>query len=320
MGSNDMVSLMALDLADLCNLKIVNTDIYSSGGSLWTRNDYTHSTTNPIRWLDETRLLTLVKEEDPDFVVVNSGGTSITKATLNMMRKRGIVTVGISLSDPDVFPEHGKWYSESYDLFYTNSLYALGNMYVGRSNSRLLPFAASTRLHRPMPAVERAYDVVVVGHARPDRIRVVRRLEKHFAVGLYGRGWHRQSKEVHGDDHVRALNSGRLYLSFPQTFAHHVNVKVGVFEAVACRSCVITQEFEEMEMFFKFGVDLIGYRSLDKLPSLIRDCLRDDRYREWVAERGYRRFLGEHTWAKRWQVVLNDICSCRSNLHDYLKV
>lgn len=311
MGTNDVVYLMASDLKDICDLIIVDTGIYTGNREKWYLDDYSYSSQRPIRWLNEQKVLDLAKREQIDFVVVNSGGMSLAPTTFNFMKENRIATIGISLSDPDVFFENGKVYCKYYDLFYTNSQYAFLNLYSEGANVRLLPFATSTKLFRPLNDIDKMYDIVVVGHAHPKRIETVKKLKKYFNVGLFGNGWGSDYKEVHGENHVKAINSGNMYLSFAETAAGYMNVKVGVFEAIACKICVATQLFGEMESYFKYGVDILGYVDDDTLVNLIDAYLKNDRLRSWIANNSYGRLLREHTWTKRWEVVLNDIQRCK---------
>lgn len=310
MGTNDIVYLMAHDLEDLCDLTIVDTDIYSGNREKWYVDDYSYNTLRPLRWLNEKKVLKLIKDEQPDFVAVNAGGMSFTPSTIHSLKEKGIVTIGISLSDPDVFPENGRIYSEYYDLFYTNSQYALNRLYSKKINVKLLPFAASLKLHRPLK-IDKIYDVVIIGHARPDRIKVVKELKKSFNVGLFGNGWGSEYRSVHGEDHVKAINSGKLYLSFLKTGAGYTNVKIGIFEAIACRSCVVTQIFDEMESYFRYGIDILGYANMEVLVDLIKTYIGNDKLRDWIADNSYQRLLLEHTWAKRWEMVLDEVRKCQ---------
>ncbi|MGA1863958.1 MAG: glycosyltransferase [bacterium] len=307
MGTNDVVYLMSLDLKELCDLVTVDTGIYYENSENWYTEDFSHSSVIPIRWLNEQKVLELVEKEKPDFIIVNSGGMSLNLKTIDFLKSRDIVTIGISLSDPDVFNGNGKIYSEYYDLFYTNSLYALKNLYSKKTNIGLLPFAACTKVHHPLQHIEKIYDVVIIGHARPERIKTVKRLKKHFSIGLFGNDWGDKNKSVYANDHVKALNSGKIYLSFSKTLAGHTNVKVGIFEAIACKNCVVTQLFDEMEHYFKYGIDILGYVNEDMLIDLIDSYLKNERLRNWIANNAYRRLIHEHAWSKRFESVLNDI-------------
>lgn len=311
MGLNDVVYLMAQDLNDLCDLTIIDTEIYPGKKEIWYTNDYSYSSKRPIRWLNEEKVLELVNKTRPNFVIVNSGGMSLKPSTIRFLREKKIVTIGISLSDPDVFPENGKIYSENYDVFYTNSQYSLMNHYTKNTNIKLLPFAASTRSHRPLVEIKKKYDIVVIGHARPKRVKTIKKLKKHFNVGLFGNGWGKKYKSVHGEEHVKAINSGKMYLSFSETVAGYMNVKVGIFEAIACKTCVVTQLFEEMESYFKYGIDILSYTNDNMLIDLIDTYIHNDKLRTWIANNSYQRLLRDHTWAKRWENVLNDVQKCR---------
>lgn len=313
MGINDVVYLMGQALKDLCDLKIIDTQIYSGNKERWYREDYSHSLKRPIRWIDNQKVLELIKNESPDFIIINSGGMSLTPRVIQILKKEKIITIGISLSDPDVFFDNGKFYSQYYDLFYTNSWYALNNLYDENTNIKLLPFAAYTKLHRPLESIEKIYDVVIVGHANSERKKLVKKLKKYFKVGFFGSGWSRDYKEVHGEEHVKAINSGKIYLSFSKTAANYLNVKVGLFEAMACRTCVVTQMFAEIGFHFRPGLEILEYKD-DKLIELISYYIKNDKLRNWIVDNGYNRLLQDHTWEKRWQKVLDDIKNIKHDI------
>jgi len=306
MGENDIVFLMAHDLANICDLKIVDTGIYHKRRD-WYSQDPTWYPPNPVRWLHHERVLSAVAEQRADFVVVNAGGMSLREETVEALGREKVVCIGISLSDPDVFAYNGRVYSHLYDLFYTNSMYSLENQYDKTTNLRLLPFAASVKLHRPIEGIDKKYDVVVVGHAREDRTETVEALKRRFSVGLFGSGWGEGVFPVTGADHVEAINSGKMYLSFSRTAAGFANVKVGIFEAAACKAMLITQFFPEMERYFKYGSEVTGYLRTDELIEIVDFYLKNEHLREWIAKNSFERLVKEHTWKKRWETVLNDI-------------
>jgi spore maturation protein CgeB len=307
MGENDIVFLMAQDLASMCDLTIVDVGIYDQCKSEWFEEDNRCGEKRLVRWLDHRRVLSVVAEQGADFVVVNAGGLSLRPETVEVLHKRNVVCLGISLSDPDVYPYNGKVYSHLYDLFYTNSLHSLTNEYGCGGNVKLLPFAASPRLHRPLPDVGKKYDVVVVGHARADRMETVEMLKKDFTVGLFGRGWGRDHCPVNGVEHVKAINSGRAYLSFSRTAAGFDNVKVGIFEAAACNTLLITQFFDEMSRYFKYGAEIVGYSQVEELAEILNFYLKNEPVRNWFAQNAYETCLREHTWSSRWKEVLDDV-------------
>ncbi|MBS3984005.1 MAG: glycosyltransferase [Selenomonadales bacterium] len=311
MGENDIVALMAKDLATMCEAKLVDTRLYTGQPSPWVAKDadpHFHS----VNWLRDDRVREVVASFEPAVVVCNAGAMSLTPSMHLELRAQGIVTVGIALSDPDVFAAQGKLYANLFDLYYTNAAASIQDYAQIGVKARLLPFAASAGFHRPLPDVKRKYDVIIVGHARADRLPVVAELDKHFRVGLYGKGWRRwgilpRGRQVNGDEQVRALNSGKAYVSFAQTVAGYTNVKVGLFEAVACGTPVFTQVFPEMEKYFAYEREIIGFSSLPELVEKLRYYLSRPVELAQVAQNARERLLCEHTWVHRWEQVLADV-------------
>lgn len=307
MKKNDVVFTMTDDLNELCNLKRIDLRLYSKWPSkrimsiIKTKNGHQCI-------LSKKKVLKDVSSSKADAIVLNSGGLYLDDETFCELKKRGVLTVGISLSDPDVFPYNGQIYANKFDLFYTNSKYSFSNEYPKTgANVKIMPFAASTKHHYYMPNVERKYDVVVVAHAREDRLPIIEKLENLCSVGTYGHGWKHSLGVVNGKAHVKAINSGKMYISFSKTIAGFDNVKVGLFEAMACNQVVITSYMEELQDYFDIGTEIICYKSEDELYDLVKYYLEHEAEREVIRQRGYSRFLNDHTYKQRWNNVLKDI-------------
>ena len=311
MGENDIVALMAKDLATLCEVKLIDTELYTGKPSPWVAKDadlHLHT----VNWLQDSRVREVVASFRPDVVICNAGAMSFTPKLHLELRAQGITTVGIALSDPDVFATQGRLYAHLFDLYYTNAAASLKDYAAIGVKARLLPFAAAAGFHRPLSEVKKKYDVIIVGHARADRLPVVAELDKHFKVGLYGKGWRRwgilpRGIQVNGEAQVRALNSGRAYISFAQTVAGHTNVKVGLFEAVACGTPVFTQVFPEMEQYFAYNHEIIGFTTLPELIEKLSYYLAHPAELSHVAHSARLRLLCEHTWVRRWEQVMADV-------------
>ena len=314
MGENDIVALMAKDLQKVApESRIVDTDLYGDHSAIWVERD------GQVNWLKDAKILRLMESCNPHVLIINSGGMSIRPEMAATLKGKGVTLVGISLSDPDVFPAQGSRYAHLYDLYYTNAKNSLPDYLNMGVPAKLLPFAASQDFHRPLPHVTRLYDVIIVGHPRADRLAIVKELDRHFKVGLYGKGWKRfgilpRGMQVNGEAHVKALNSGRVYLSFSKTVAAHINVKVGLFEAVACGTPVFTETFPEMEDYFAYDNEIVGYDGVEDLVTKLKHYLAHPGELAAIAENARNRLLREHTWEARWRKVLDDIATTRTGL------
>lgn len=302
MGKNDIVYSMVTDLNKLCNTREIDVGIYSSHAKKWYQDDFGNGKIYPIRWLHHDMVVSAINSFKPNIIICNAGGLSLTKQTFQVAKQRNITTIGISLSDPDVFQDQSSHYYSYFDLFFSNSLYSLNKQYFNSPHVNLLPFAASPDIHKPMN-IKKLFDIVVVGHARPERIEFISKLQREFKVKTFGRGWHKKSTEVQGKEQVRAINLGKIYLSFPQTIAGYNNVKVGLFEAAACNSCIVSPYIEEVGRYFSYGIDILGYTDFKMLEDLLNEYLHNEGLRTWVANNAYNRFLNEHTWTHRWKTV-----------------
>lgn len=314
MGKNDVVNVMADDLLKCCDGKKIDLRSYSKHqGSRIKKDEKTPN--GKICTLDTKKILKDVKRHRSDVVILNSGGLVLEDKAFEQLRQKGVTTVGLSLSDPDVYPYNGALYASKFDLFLTNSRYSLENQYDQDSvNIQLMPFAASVEHHFYMPKVERKYDVVIVGHAREDRICTVNKLSKICKMGLYGNGWENGLGAVNGKRHTKAINSGKMYLSFSHTNAGYENVKVGLFEAMACNQVVLTSYMEELQYYFEIGKEILCYKSEDELLELVEYYLAHEEELEAIRRAGYQRFLLEHTYIHRWNSVLVHIYQMRANM------
>lgn len=312
MQNNDVIKVMADDLAKTSDSCEIDLKVYTNKPDARIKTKI--STPNGlICILDTEKVRNDVLSFKPDAVVLNSGGLVLEDSGFRMLSDMGIVSVGIELSDPDVYPYNGSFYAHKFDLFYTNAQYSLVNQYDKKKvNIHLLPFAASTDHHFFMPEIERKYDLVVVGHAREDRLRVIRALKTKINVGTYGAGWDEALGVVNGIEHTKAINRGLMYLSFAKTNAGFNNVKVGLFEAVACNQVVITSYMAELNDYFEIGKEIICYKDEAELPEIIAYYLKHNDEREAIRKNAYMRFLREHTYLSRWEKVKADICAVKN--------
>ena len=306
MGKNDVVNTMSDDLIPYGEVTKIDLKIYNNPDK---RVKTRLSTQNGcVCVLDAKLIIDDINYFEPDCIILNSGGLTMEDQAFYYAKKRKIKVIGISLSDPDVYPYNGQLYADKFDLFYTNSKYSFINQYdKKRVNIKLLPFAASIQHHYYMPDVKKEYDIVVIGHARKERLEIVEKLSKYFKIGTFGHGWKNTLGEVHGTELVKAINAGKMYLSFSKTVAGFNNVKVGLFEAIACNQVVITEYMEELNDYFEIGKEILCYRNVEELIETIAYYILHDEERENIRQNAYRRFLSDHTYMKRWEHVMNDI-------------
>ncbi|HEY4615442.1 MAG TPA: polysaccharide pyruvyl transferase family protein, partial [Citricoccus sp.] len=251
------------------------------------------------------RIKHMVDEFRPQMIILCAGGMVFSEEDARALKDRGIMLVGTTLSDPDVFPSV-KDHVHTFDVHTTNSQTAL-QMYrdAGVTNTVYLPFGIDrgfvTQEVHTDPRFD--HDVICLGHAhdRPDRNKVMKALDEQFDVKTYGRGWELPDSEpVAGTEMVQALKGGRIHVNFPLTRAGFINIKCGVFESAGQGALVATGNFEEMADFFDYGEEIIGYDDEADLAEKIRHLLAHPEEYDRIAENGFRRVITNHLYEHRW--------------------
>lgn len=304
-GDNGIVHSMLLGLKDL-QLQVQAIDVARRPGILYDPMGRSGGH-GPVHVR-----LPMIKEEiaafQPDVILVCAGGLTFSRKHMKALKKMATV-VGITLSDPDVFPSVSR-YAHLFSCHTTNSVKALKRYRrKGIRNTFLMPFAVDSRFFMPRPKDPRFLaDVAVIGHGRQDRLGLAKRLAKRFNARFFGRNWPWKSAgPVFGEDWFRAAYSVRFVVNFPRTFAGYRNVKVGVFEAAATGRLVFTEYLDEMRRYFVYGKEIVGYRDADDLIRKIRYYLDHPGAARRIARAARLRCSRQHTWQKRFQQLFRKI-------------
>ncbi|MEW1978957.1 polysaccharide pyruvyl transferase family protein [Kocuria palustris] len=263
-------------------------------------------------YVQAEKLQPVVESFRPQMIICCAGGLTFTGEDAARLKAQGIVLVGITLSDPDVFPTI-KGHAHVFDIHTTNAELSL-EMYreAGVPNTVYFPFGIDrgfvTQEVEEDPSMEA--DVICLGHAnsRPDRNQTMTALDKRFDVKTYGRGWDIPGSEpVAGDRALQALKMGRIHINFPLTRAGFINIKCGVFESVGAGAVIATGEFEEMAHFFDYGEEIIGYTDDDDLAAKIETLLENPQEYERIRLNGFRRLVENHLYEHRWMDLFDVI-------------
>ena len=332
MGDNDIVSLMVRVLSKRqdIELKIVDPRIYRKIPNKWIEKN------GQINWIKDKPLFEIVDSFNPDLIICNAGGLSPTEHAHQILESRGVLRVGIALSDPDDFFVRSKYFAKFFNIFFTNAQHSIEQYKEISVNAILLPFAADETYHHPL-SKEPKYDVVIVGGKRPDREILVNMLKsRNIKVGCYGSGWitnyfpfnlikhglgkHSNIilkyfdwiKEVHGSNHNIALNTAPLYISFSGTYSGYTNVKVGLFEAASAGNCCLVENFTELHNYFISDEEVVTFNSFEDAVNKIVFFTENRNLALNIGKNARKRILTDHTWSKRWDFVFKTINNAHS--------
>ncbi len=308
-GTTDIVSSLSRSLRNLGH-HVLDIDLKKHRNLSENPNKVTGGH-GPI-FVKTAPLEPLLNRFKPQMIVCCAGGLTFHPAEAEALKQRGIVLVGLTLSDPDVFPSvHG--HAHVFDFHTTNAHIALA-MYrdQGVHNTVYFPFGIDRGFvtQTVAEAPDLAADVICIGHAtaRPERNSLMTQLATEFDVKTYGRGWDIPGSEVvAGERMIQATRMGKIHINFPLTRAGYINIKCGVFESVAAGALICTGRFSEMETFFSYENEIIGYDEAGDLSVQLKDVLaRPERYRE-ITENAFQRLINEHLYEHRWMSLFETI-------------
>jgi spore maturation protein CgeB len=217
----------------------------------------------------------------PHVIVCAAGGICFSQDAADELKRSGYLLLGITLSDPDVQDSVIEHVGQ-FDLHGTNSAVALARyQQAGLNNTVLFPFGVDRgyACANVPPAPELAADVICMGNAagRPERIETMQAVSRTVeSARVYGKGWNLTGvRAVAGIRQMQAMREGKIHVNFPRTLAGFTNIKCGVFESVASGGVLATQRFEEMERYFAFGKEIIGYADADDLVVQLRGLIAE---------------------------------------------
>jgi hypothetical protein len=278
---------------------------------------YDRGTFGPV-WLRWDLLRPAIEEFRPELIVCNAGGLSFRPEIARSLR-RSTLLLGIALSDPDVFSAATSRIAPNFDLFLTNSNSCLPEYRAMGVNADLLPLATNEEFFHPVPPrAGLACEVLVIGQAYADRIEPVRRLCEHFNVHLYGEGWDSHGLPsrgtLYGEELLAALNSARISVIFLRTSGGHAISKIGVFDFIAGGALLATEYLPELEKYFEYDRELIGFAGADDLIAKIRFHLSHPLEAQAIREAGRKRVLSQHVWRKVWPPITKRLQAMRTSL------
>jgi polysaccharide pyruvyl transferase CsaB len=268
----------------------------------------------------------ILKQFNPQIIICNAGGYTFSEEDSNWLKEQGYILVGITLSDPDVFPST-KNFAHRFDYHATNAIQAI-DMYkeVGINNTVHFPFAIDRSFIEAEAVTIKEWeaDVICIGNAtnREDRNRVMKYLKQFFNVRVYGTGWEIPgSFPVSGEDFFSAARAGKFHINFPGTRAGYTNLKIGVFESIANGGILCTEIFDEMEIFFEYGKEIIGYKDAEDLKNKLQYYLDHPEEAELIRRRSFHKLINHHLWESRWEdlfkFIKEDINEKKSILPDH---
>lgn len=219
-------------------------------------------------------------------------------------------------------------FAPEYDIIFTyggGEAVVAGYKRLGAKECRPIYNALDPATHHPVEPVARfKADLGFLGNRMPDREARVREFffnaaaalpEREFLLG--GNGWdEKQPANVNWVGHVytadhNAFNSTSLAVlnvNRASMAAYGFSPPTRIFEAAGAGACIITDEWEGIEMFLEPGSEVLVASSGAEVAEHLKGLTKERA--AWIGRRAYRRITAQHTYehrAKELDMILSGL-------------
>ncbi|WP_323592454.1 CgeB family protein [Aliarcobacter butzleri] len=154
-------------------------------------------------------------------------------------------------------------------------------------------FAANHYLYKDF-GLKKIYDVVFIGQNFGNREMYVNYLKSNgINVLALGRGW--SEGRITQTQMIEIFNKAKIVLNFSSSAGHPELkfLKGRVFEIPATGSFLLTEECEELDDYFKVGIELERFSTKEEMLEKVRYYLENE---EQIAKNGKKKVLENYTF------------------------
>lgn len=257
------------------------------------------------------RINTWMDEEKADVIFSYLSGEIIEPEILQAIRSHGVPLVNLALNDKEHFVgkiRFGRAFGARdicryFDLCWTSTEDALIKYCVEGALPVYLPEGANPQIHKPYD-IKKTIDVSFVGQCYGNRATVIAELQNRgIAVKAYGLGW--PDGPLSTEEMVKMYSKSKINLGFGGVagFKETYCLKGRDFEIPMSGGLYLTEDHQELNLFFKPGEDILTYSNIDELVSKIDYYLDHPIEAQSIRSKGYERSLREHTWESRFNKI-----------------
>lgn len=263
------------------------------------------------------RLRRMIINTRPD-VFITLYGFFLDPDTLGLLRTLKIPSACWWINDPFQF-QRSMEKAALYDAVFTNDSQCVEQYLAGGVRAAwFLPTACDPEVHKPTdPRADYVTDVCFAGDWSPLREKLMLSLVDKVDFKIFG-PWAKKlppDSPLHHflqdgffspQDMAAMFSSAAITLNIHTWYGkadHGLNPRL--FEAAACGAAQFVDWKIEIPRLFDIGRELFVYKSIQDVPAMIVDALKDRKNLAEVGAAARRRALAEHTYEHRMQKMLS---------------
>jgi glycosyltransferase involved in cell wall biosynthesis len=255
--------------------------------------------------------------EAPDLLIGQTWGSLIDPAALSQIRKSyGTFVINISMDDRHQYwgrKVNGQWNGvlpliPHIDLALTAAPECTEWYRKEGCPAIFFPEASDPEIFHPMPELPKIHDVCFVGGRYGIREKLVLALRRAgIAVAAYGEGWERGRLAMAEVPRLFAQSKIVLGVGTIGHCSDFYALKLRDFDGPMSGSCYLTHDNPDLHGLYTVGEEIVTYRSVAECVEKTRYLLDNETERERIARRGRERAARDHTWDKRFAMVMAEL-------------
>lgn len=269
------------------------------------------------------RFIEVLKKEKPDYIMIFIVWDEFYPETWIKIKEilPNVKVVNWNGDDDIKFDNYTVPYSPAIDYQFISQL-----QFTKRYDAYHLPWfdvlGADTQKFRPLN-LKKKYDVVFVGTPKGDRLKYMRYLLKkkvNFVLG--GSGWEDYPEfkkhylgKIPDEDFVKLINESKINICFSQNFFSVPHVLERSLAVNACKAFALTEYVDGYFPKFKEGKDFVSFKSEEELVKKIDFYLKNEKEREKIAERAYKKVTSLYSNQKLFSDSFRAIDKDKKELH-----
>jgi spore maturation protein CgeB len=267
------------------------------------------------------RLIQVIRRYLPDLVLIIPIQLVLPKTIQQIKTDSDAIVVGWFMDAVSNF-ERGYFMLADYDALFFVDPYIVNVLREKTGNNRVdfLPICCDPMLHKPVnltPSEQEYYacDLTLAGNLYSYRVALLDQFQD-YNMKIWGcrHNWlvHRLNKKhtdraVFGLEKSKAMRAAKIVLN-NNHYANIQGVNKRTFEVAGCGAFQLT-DAPGLADVFKPGVEIVTFDTKQDLKDKVDHYLAHPDERKEIAKRAQRRAHAEHTYAHRWQKMLEILAS-----------
>jgi spore maturation protein CgeB len=170
------------------------------------------------------------------------------------------------------------------------------------------PEASDPEIFHPKPELPKIHDVCFVGARYGIREQIVNALRNAgIRVSAFGSGW--EGGRIDTETVPSLFAQSKIILGVG-TIGHCTDffaLKMRDFDATMSGSLYLTHDNADLNTLFEVGKELVTYHSIKDCVNKAIYYLKHNEERESIAKAGCQRAVAEHTWDRRFGLLINTL-------------